>query len=402
MHSSFRTPQEEILCGLFAEVLGVPSFGSGDNFFDLGDSLLAMRLMNRVRAVLGSAAHVRTLFESPTPAALAHALARAPGTAPTARVQTVPGTEVVPDHTPLTPAQQRLWFMAQLEGPTPRYNMPIALRLRGDVDAEVLGVALRDVVARHEALRTTFPEVDGVPFQNVVADADLSPRRVHVPEEGLAGVLAEAAGEAIDVTTELPLRAWHITVRPRDGAVAMDHVVVLVLHHIAVDGWSIGPLLGDLAAAYAARRAGAVPDLPPVAVTYRQYSEWQRMLLASESGPGGMLARQLEYWRQALEDMPQRLALPLDRPRPAVPSHHGAGVRVARPHHRSGAGAQSDRVHGGAGRAGRTAHPVRRGHGHPGLRSGGGPGPRGAGRGGRARRQHGRAAHGHLRQPDVR
>ncbi|GII86989.1 hypothetical protein Ssi03_49790 [Sphaerisporangium siamense] len=326
--NAFRTPQEEILSGLFAEALGLPSVGPDDNFFELGgDSLLAMRLVNRIRRVLGPAAHVRKLFESPTVAGLARRLAQDADGAPATRLWATLDEVAVPERAPLSSAQQRLWFLAQLEGPTPRYNMPVAVRLRGTVDAAAMEAALRDVVARHEALRTVFPQVDGVPYQHVVDMADVGPllRRITVPDGGLPAALAEAAGEAFDITTDVPLRVTDIEVTPAPGG-GPEHVLLLSLHHIAADGESIRPLLGDLATAYAARLAGDAPGFPPLKVTYRQYSEWYRRLLDEESGPDGVLTAQLDFWRRALDGIPRRLALPLDRPRAAVPSHHGAGV----------------------------------------------------------------------------
>ncbi len=336
MHSSlhgtdaFRTPQEEILRGLFAETLGVPSVGLDDNFFELGgDSLLAMALAKRIRAVLDPAAHVRKLFESPTVAGLARALAAGKDGTP-AGPQSELAKVAVPERAPLSAAQQRLWFLAQLEGTNPRYNMPVAVRLRGRVDAAALSAAVHDVVARHEPLRTIFPPDDGVPFQRVVDMAEvgqlLHQRSVAAGE--LASVLAEVTGEAFDLTADLPLRVWHITVLPENGpAGAREHVLLLLMHHIAIDGWSLRPLFKGLSQAYAARLAGRAPEFPPLPVTYRQYSEWYRTLLESESGPGGALTAQLEFWRRALAGIPQQLALPLDRPRSAIPSHHGAGVR---------------------------------------------------------------------------
>ncbi len=332
--SAFRTPQEEILGGLFAETLNVPSVGLDDNFFELGgDSLLAMALIKQAKAVLGPAAHVRKLFEAPTVAGLARALAAPAGRTPAGRTLAEPAKMAVPARTPLSAAQQRLWFLAQLEGTSPRYNMPVAVRVPGPVDATALQAAVRDVVTRHEALRTIFPQADGVPFQHVVEPGDVGDllRSRTVPAGELTSVLAEVTGEAFDLTTDVPLRVWDLAVlppgEPQELPEPQEHVLLLLLHHIAIDGWSLRPLFRDLSQAYAARLAGRAPAFPPVPVTYRQYSEWYRTLLEHESGPSGLVTDQLAFWRHALAGLPQRLALPADRPRPAVPSHHGAGVR---------------------------------------------------------------------------
>ncbi|MFH9643344.1 amino acid adenylation domain-containing protein [Streptomyces albidoflavus] len=327
--SAFRTPHEEILCGLFAEVLGLDSVGVDDDFFDLGgDSLLAMRLANRARRALGPSAHVRKLFQAPTPGGLAQRLTQDADGALSEDLWAALRTVEVPARTPLSAAQQRLWFIGQLEGPSPRYNAPVALRLRGRTDKAALLAALGDVVARHEPLRTIFPQVDGVPYQQVVEPADVGPllRHTAVARSDLGRMLAEATGESFDLATDLPLRVWDIELLPDHTDDPEEHIVVLLLHHIAADGESLRPLLGDLARAYAARSKGEEPKLAPLPVTYRQYSEWYRELLDRESGPDGMITTQLDFWRHALAELPQRLALPLDRPRPQVPSHRGAGI----------------------------------------------------------------------------
>ncbi|MFE7313382.1 amino acid adenylation domain-containing protein [Streptomyces sp. NPDC057555] len=313
-----HTVQEEILCGLFADVLGRPRVGVDDGFFDLGGhSLLATRLVSRVRSALGAELAVRTLFQHPTPAGLAAALdgagrARTP-VVPTERPATVP----------LSFAQQRLWFLNRLDGPGATYNIPLVLELDGTLDAHALHFALDDVVERHEVLRTVFPEQDGVPRQRVldasVVDLDLRVREID------AGALDAAVRAAVttpfDVMTDLPLRSWLFRTGPQ------HHVLVLVLHHIAGDGWSLAPLARDLGDAYRARIAGKAPDRPAPAVQYADYTLWQRDILGTEDDSDSLASQQLAFWRQALDDLPELLELPLDRPRPAATDPAG-GVFV--------------------------------------------------------------------------
>jgi nonribosomal peptide synthetase DhbF len=225
---------------------------------------------------------------------------------------------------PLSFAQERLWFLSQLDGLAPTYNIPGALRLSGSLDVAALEAALGDVADRHESLRTVFPAAGGVPCQRVVAGAagrpSLPVARVGAGEE-LAGALADAAGRGFDLAVDCPLRAWLFELGPG------EHVLLLVLHHIAGDGWSMGPFRRDLAAAYAARCGGGAPGWAPLPVQYADFALWQRALLGDEGDPGSLLAVQLGYWRERLAGLPEQLVLPTDRPRPAVASHRGGSVR---------------------------------------------------------------------------
>ncbi|KXK61857.1 hypothetical protein AWW66_11400 [Micromonospora rosaria] len=216
---------------------------------------------------------------------------------------------------PLSFAQRRLWFLHQIDGGS-AYNSSIALRLTGDLDVAALRAALRDVVARHEVLRTVFPAVDGEPHQQVLAVPDtVELTRITVDE------VASAAAYPFDLAREAPLRASLAVAGDR------EHVLVLAMHHIAVDGWSMGPLARDLAVAYRARRAGEPPGWAPLPVQYVDYTLWQRELLSS----GGLLDQQVAYWRRALAGLPEELALPVDRQRPAVASFAGGVVAVEIP-----------------------------------------------------------------------
>nr|WP_234355555.1 non-ribosomal peptide synthetase [Kitasatospora aureofaciens] len=314
-----RTPQEQLLAELFAEVLGLAQVGVEDSFFDLGGhSLLATRLAARVRATLGAELEVRTLFEAPTVAALAarldgHGTARP---ALTARPR--------PELVPLSFAQRRLWFLHRMDGPSATYNMPLALSLTGDLDRPALHAALADVVARHESLRTVFRETDGVPYQVVLSAAQARPDLpvVELDEGRLAERLAETARRGFDLAAEPPVRAELYALAPD------RHALLVVVHHIAADGWSMGPLSADLAAAYAARCRGEEPQWSPLPVQYADYSEWQRDLLGDAADPDSLFARQLGYWKQELTGVPQQLQLPADRPRPSVASQRGGRVVV--------------------------------------------------------------------------
>ena len=321
-----RTPQEEVLCQIFADVLGLESVGAQQNFFDLGGhSLLATRLVNRIRTVMGTELEIKTLFQTPTVAGLAESLGVTGGSARAALV----AADERPAHVPLSFAQHRLWFLSQLEGPSVTYNAPIVLRLSGSLDAKALALALRDVLTRHEVLRTVFLVEDGEPYQQVLPLDGLDWALIHL-DPAVAGVdldaaIAEASSYRFDLAVEPPVRASLITTGTDD-----EHVLVVVVHHIAGDGWSMGPLARDVSTAYAARRAGVAPEWSSLPVQYADYALWQRDLLGDLADSGSVLARQVEYWRRALDGSPEELALPFVRPRPAVASHRGfsADLRV--------------------------------------------------------------------------
>ncbi|MFI6007000.1 amino acid adenylation domain-containing protein, partial [Streptomyces sp. NPDC051366] len=311
-----RTPREQLLCDLFAEVLRLPHVSIDDNFFDLGGhSLLATRLISRIRAGLGTEIPLRSLFEAPTVAALAE---RFDEPAEEVRSDLVPLPR--PDEVPLSFAQRRLWFLNQLEGPGPTYNIPFALRLSGRLDVHALDAALADLVARHESLRTVFPDHSGVPHQVVLDPAAAFPGladAVRTGEAELPDALDEVVRQGFDLAVEAPLRARLF----RLGA--DEHVLAVVIHHIAADGESVSPLLTDLLEAYRARSGGAAPSQAALPVQYADYTLWHHALLGDESDPDSRVSRQLDYWRDALAGLPEETPLPQDRPRPAVASRLG-------------------------------------------------------------------------------
>ena len=321
----YRAPAnavEEILAGIYARVLGLERVEVDDSFFDLGgDSLSAMRLVAAINTALDAGLAVRALFEAPTVARLAPRIGGEAGR----RKPLVAGER--PAVIPLSFAQSRLWFLHRFEGGVATYNMPTAFRISGALDVEALGAALDDVIARHESLRTIFPDIDGVPYQEVLPARAGMWRRgggavVSLPEQDVAGELMALAGRRFDLSAEIPIRAQIYSVGSE------QHVVGIVLHHIAFDGWSLAPMVRDVGQAYRARRQGQVPQWAPLAAQYVDYTLWQRELLGAESDPDSVIAGQLRYWRQELADLPEVVSLPADRARPPVPSYRGDEVEL--------------------------------------------------------------------------
>ncbi|MCV7075529.1 amino acid adenylation domain-containing protein, partial [Mycobacterium szulgai] len=314
-----RDDREELLANVFGAVLGLERVGIDDSFFDLGgESLSAMRVIAAVNTTIDADLSVRALFEAPTVAQLAARLGDAAGgRAPLAPVA------VRPAAVPLSFAQQRLWFLDQLEGPAATYNVACALRLGGELNAEALGAALADVVARHESLRTVFRAVDGIAEQ-VVLPADSAQLGWEIIDAGdwspgrLEVALQDVARRSFDLTSQIPLRAKLFRLADH------DHALILVVHHIAADGASLAPLTNDLACAYAARCAGASPTWAPLQLQYIDYTLWQRAALGELADPDSGISAQLAYWEKALAGMPRRLELPTDRPYPPTADHRGA------------------------------------------------------------------------------
>ncbi|WP_131827947.1 non-ribosomal peptide synthetase, partial [Mycolicibacterium fortuitum] len=328
--TSFRAPQtdtEKIVAEVFTEVLGLGRAGLDDDFFVLGgDSLIAIRVSARLQSALGRDVPVRYLFDAPTVGGLADYLdrhqdgvARPPLTA-----------RHRPAAIPLSYAQQRLWFLEQLQGPSPIYNMAVALRLSGHLDEDALGASLADVVGRQETLRTVFTSVDGVPQQVVlgVEQADLGWQIVDAAGWSAARLdeeIGAAARHSFDLTREIPIKATLFRISEN------EHVLAAVVHHIAADGWSVTPLVVDLATAYASRCAGHAPAWEPLPVQYVDFTLWQQEWLGSVSDADSVIADQLRYWEGELAGLPDRLELPTDRPYPPVADYQGSSVAVEWP-----------------------------------------------------------------------
>ncbi|MFD9903468.1 amino acid adenylation domain-containing protein [Streptomyces sp. NPDC059063] len=315
-------PYTETVRDLFAELLGPDiAVAPGAGFFDLGGhSLLAARLAARIREAFDADVSLADVFRHPTPAALAD-LVRSQKPAP---VQAIPLTPVPrTDDLPLSPAQQRLWFLHRLEGPSPTYNIPLVLTLEGPVDHDALTRALHDLTARHETLRTVYPTAadapDEPPRQRILDRADPAAHPVlHLaaPGDDLGG----AVRHCFDLAAEPPLRATLFSTGPE------RHTLLLLLHHIAGDGASTTPLARDLATAYTARLAGREPGFAPLPAQYADHAARQRLLLGTPHAPTPLAEAQLAYWKRTLAGLPDQLELPTDRPRPAVASHRGDTV----------------------------------------------------------------------------
>ncbi|MCD2124706.1 non-ribosomal peptide synthetase [Rhodococcus rhodochrous] len=314
-----RTPVEEIVAGAFADVLGVDRVGLDDDFFALGgNSLIATQLVARLGSALDVRVPVRALFEASTVEALAaHAEQH---TGATGRAPLVPQPRT--DRIPLSLAQQRMWFLNRFDSSSAADNLPVAVRLTGALDVEALQAAVRDMLDRHEVLRTIYPEDDGCPYQLVLPTADAAPQVVaeDVDPADVPDRIREIVTTGFDVTSELPLRVALLRLSET------DHVLVFVVHHISADGWSMAPLTRDVMTAYLSRAHGEEPGWTPLPVQYADFAVWQRRVLGSEDDPESVLSAQAAYWREALAGLPDELNLPMDRPRPPVQSFAGGTV----------------------------------------------------------------------------
>ncbi|CAG1017620.1 partial arthrofactin-type cyclic lipopeptide synthetase C, partial [Burkholderiaceae bacterium] len=312
-------PTEQALAQLWAEVLQLPRVGRHDNFFELGGhSLLAVRLLSRLRQVLQVEMGLPELFAHPRLAALAewvHGEAQA----------ALPPIEIRPDGcaVPLSFAQERLWFLSQIEGAGQAYLIGLGLRIQGRLDRDALRAALACVMARHEVLRTRFPLDGGAPVQRIAGPETALPLREHdlsgdaAPTQALERLAIEEGATAFDLATELPLRGRLIALADD------DHVLLLTLHHIVADGWSVGVLMHELSTLYAAFSEGRPDPLPALPIQYADFALWQRRCVEART-----LQTQADYWTDHLAGAPALIDLPTDRPRPLQQSHAGDHVPI--------------------------------------------------------------------------
>ncbi|POX18860.1 non-ribosomal peptide synthetase [Serratia marcescens] len=336
--AAYEVPQgehETLLAAIWRELLNVERVGRHDNFFELGGhSLLAVRLTNRLQQMEWQLP-LQVLFANPTLLALAQQLRRTD--------EALPPIEAMPRGAalPLSFAQQRLWFLTQLEGLSETYHIPLALSLRGELDLPAWRQSLDALYARHEALRSRFVTVEGQPQAHILP-ADALPLTVHdlrgrQDAQSQARKLAQRLTEAPFDLTQGPLvRAALIRLADE------EHLFLLTCHHIISDGWSTGILLRELGALYGALRRGDADPLPPLPLQYADYAAWQRRYLTPER-----LAAQAQYWRETLSDAPALLTLPTDRPRPTVQSFSGGEVPIAIDAELTQALRQFSRQHGG-------------------------------------------------------
>jgi amino acid adenylation domain-containing protein len=317
---------EEALADLWKELLRLDDnvrVGRHDQFFELGGhSLLAVQLISRIRAAFGADVALRDLFAQPDLLSLAETVRRASAST-MARIEIADRSRPLP----LSLAQQRLWFLDQLDrAASAAYHMPAALRLHGRLDVAALRATLDRLVARHESLRTSFVAIDGVPCQRI-APADrgfaltLRDLRALDPESRartVSELTAEAARAPFDLTTGPLIRGQLLTLADD------EHVLLVTQHHIVTDGWSLSILVREVASLYTAFSRGESDPLPRLEIQYADYAQWQRGWLQGEE-----LTRQIEFWLGQLRGAPALLALPLDRPRPAVQSYAGSSVSLA-------------------------------------------------------------------------
>jgi amino acid adenylation domain-containing protein/non-ribosomal peptide synthase protein (TIGR01720 family) len=324
-----RTGEEEILASVFAELLGAERVGVHDSFFDLGGhSLLATQVISRIRAVFGVDLPLRALFDSPTVGGLAAAVQKLrSSTAGAAGDLTSPVER--PAEIPLSSAQERMWILDRVEETrAPIYIIPLLLRLRGPLDREALKKSLALIVERHEVLRTTFPMQGEKPVQSISDEVSLDlpcedlAHPAGTSEADLLAIIQEQAG--LEVSRPFDLARGPL-LRTRLFRISeSDHVLVVTMHHIVSDGWSIGVIARELSAAYNAIRSSREPAFQALPIQYADFSIWQRKLFEE-----GALSASIEAMKKRLAGAPPSLELPTDRPRPPAPSFQGGVVRFS-------------------------------------------------------------------------
>jgi len=310
-----RTPREEIIANIFAQVLNVQNVGIHDNFFTLGGhSLLATQLISRLRTAFDVEIPIREIFAAPTVVELDQTLTEFRNTD---RGLILPPIQPTKERTqlPLSWAQERLWFLNQLEGPSATYNIPIAIRITGSLDIDALQQALAEIVRRHEVLRTSFHTVNGVPVQVIHPATTIKIKVVDLQQQGETPLQQLAQQEA---TTPFDLEIAPLIRCSCVQLSAREYVLFLTVHHIVADGWSLGVFFRELSALYQAFRDQEASPLAELPIQYADFGIWQRQWLSGE-----VLATQLHYWRNQLQSAPSLLQLPTDRPRPSVQTYRG-------------------------------------------------------------------------------
>jgi amino acid adenylation domain-containing protein len=320
-----RTAVQEILAGIWSQVLKTERVGIDDNFFELGGhSLLATQVISRIRDVFQHQLPLRVMFEQPTVAALAQVIEQERTTAPQFQLPAI-GSVSRNGRLPLSFAQQRLWFLEQLEPGSPLYNCPGAAHLRGKLDVEALAQSINEIIRRHESLRTSFATVTGDPVQVISKELELK-----LDVEDLSTLDAAERSELVEHRVQLEARTgFDLASGPLLRVKLLrlaehEHVVLFTFHHIISDAWSLGVFLNELATHYQAHRGGRRAELAPLSVQYADYAIWQREYLQGE-----VLDQQVRYWTRQLAGMPETLELPFDRPRGAEQMHRGAQQVVA-------------------------------------------------------------------------
>ncbi len=320
-YKAARVPLEEVLCGIWEQVLEVERVGVEDNFFEMGGhSLLATQVISRIRDVLRVELPLRILFESPTVAALAREIERAKDQRVRAKLEMLPVSRQ--QQLPLSYAQQRLWFIDQLEPGSSAYNVPTAVRLRGLLDVAALRRCLNEIVRRHEVLRTSFPLRDSQPFQHISPSSDLDLPFIDLSDEPVE----QAEATALWLADQETQRPFDLCRGPLIRALLLrlaeaDHVLVVTMHHVVSDGWSVAILVREFMQLYASFSSGQPSSLEELTLQYADFAVWQRNYLKGE-----VLDEQMKYWKGQLEGV-SPLELPTDRPRPPVSSHAGERVR---------------------------------------------------------------------------
>ena len=314
-----RTPSEEIIANIFASVLGVQNVGIHDNFFELGGhSLLATQLISRLRVAFEVEVEIREVFSSPTVAQLQQILTQLRTTNSGLSIPPIQA-RTQSEQLPLSSAQKRLWFLKQIEGSSAAYNMPVAIHITGNLDVNALQQALSEIVRRHEVLRTSFPTVNGTPIQVIHPEVtikinlvDLQQLEATERESALQQQAQLAAITPFDLENPPLIRCFLLHSNSR------EYVLLLTMHHIVSDGWSMGIFIQELSTLYEAFTLEKPSPLAELPIQYADFAVWQRQWLSEK-----LLKTQLNYWLSQLEGAPELLQLPTDRPRLSVQTFRG-------------------------------------------------------------------------------